>query len=53
MKLQRQIAMKHSGRTYYKFVVILPPEAVEKAGWKEGIELRADAKNGKITLQPD
>ena len=46
MKLQ-----KHKTRdNYYKYVVVLPKDKVEEAGFKEGDELKANAKKGKIIL---
>ena len=52
MKLQRQAAYKQKGQTYYKYVVTLPPDTIEKLGWKQGTELKAEARNGKILLEP-
>ena len=39
MKLQKQITRKSTKKTYYKYVIILPPEVVKKLGWRTGIEL--------------
>lgn len=49
MKLQKHITKK--GTKYFKWEVILPAEAVEEAGFKEGDELKADAKKGEINLR--
>jgi hypothetical protein len=32
--------------------LLLPPKSVLEAGWKEGTELEATVKDGKITLYP-
>ena len=37
---------------YAKWVVTLPPKTVDKIGWKEGEELDAVVRDGKIVLKP-
>jgi len=49
MKLQKHPTKK--GTDYYKWEVILPKDAVEKAEFKEGDELKAEAKKGEIRLR--
>ena len=52
MKLQKHPSRKSKdGKAYFKWEVILPKEAVEKAGFKEGDELLAEAKKGEIKLR--
>jgi len=51
MKLQKQSVGKVGDKEYHKFVVILPNEDVEKAGFKEGEELTAESKKGEIKLK--
>ncbi len=48
MKLQKHKTRKKEN--YHKYVVVLPKEAVETASFKEGDELRAEAKKGEIKL---
>ncbi len=51
MKLQKHISRKaQSGDNYFKYEIILPKEAVELSGFKEGDELEAEAKKGEIRL---
>ncbi len=52
MKLQKQLSRKSGNVTYAKYVVVIPPETVKEAGWKEGMELVAEIKNKEITLKP-
>jgi len=52
MKLQKQLSRKIKDREYPKYVVTIPPKQVEEAGWKEGMELEAVVKDGKIILRP-
>jgi len=49
MKLQKHPTKK--GTKYFKWEVILPNDAVEKAGFKEGEELEASSKKGEIKLK--
>lgn len=49
MKLQKQKTRKD--KDYSKYAVVLPREAVEKAEFKEGDELEAEAKKGEIRLR--
>ncbi len=52
MKLQKQSSRKYNDVEYAKWVVVIPPEKIKEAEWKEGQELELDVKNGKITLFP-
>jgi len=52
MKLQKHPSRKaKNGGDYFKWEVILPKEAVEKAEFNEGEELEAKAKKGEIKLR--
>jgi len=52
MKLQKQGAVKSAKKEYYKYVITLPKDRVEKLGWKEGIELVDELKDNSILLRP-
>lgn len=52
MRLQKQLSKKVGTKEYPKWVVVIPPEKVSEIGWKEGIELDIDIKDGKIILKP-
>ena len=52
MRLQKRFNRKVGSKEYSKWIVNLPPEEVEQLGWKEGIELEASIKDGKIILTP-
>jgi AbrB family looped-hinge helix DNA binding protein len=52
LKLQKQLSRKVDNKEYPKYVVTIPPKQIEKAGWKEGTELEAIVKDGKIILEP-
>lgn len=50
MKLQKRFLRKYNDKDYYKYMVNLPPEAIEDSGFKEGDELKAVVKKGEIKL---
>jgi hypothetical protein len=52
MRLQKQLSRKSGSIIYPKWVVVIPPEKIKEADWKEGTELEAIIKDGKITLVP-
>ena len=49
MKLQRHKTRKD--KDYHKYVVVLPNNKVKQAGFKEGDELEAEAKEGEVRLK--
>jgi len=52
MKLQKHPSRKSKdGEDYFKYEVILPKEAVEQSGFKEGDELSAEVRKGEIKLR--
>jgi hypothetical protein len=51
MKIQNHLTDKRGDKTYYNYVIVVPPDVVEKAGFKEGEELEAESKKGEIKLK--
>ena len=52
MKLQRHSSRKaKNGEEYFKWEIILPKDIVAKSGFKEGDELKAEAKKGEVRLR--
>lgn len=52
MKLQKHSSRKaKNGEEYFKWEIILPKDAIKKAGFKEGDELEAEAKKGEVRLR--
>ncbi|NWG37851.1 AbrB/MazE/SpoVT family DNA-binding domain-containing protein [Nitrososphaera sp.] len=52
MKLQKRFNRKVGNKEYNKWVLVLPQDEVEKLGWKEGVELEPNIKDGKLVLTP-
>jgi hypothetical protein len=51
MKLQKHGSRKVGEKEYFKWTLVIPPEEVEKTGWKEGDELRLKRTGGKIVIE--
>lgn len=52
MKLQKQLSRRVGNEEYAKWVVVIPPEKIKEAGWREGTSLDIIVKDGKITIKP-
>lgn len=52
MKLQTRTNRRVGNKEYKKWYVDIPAEAIEKAGWKESLELDFDIRDKRITLRP-
>ncbi len=50
--LQKQLSSKYRGKTYHKFVVVLPTELIEELGWKAGQALEAEVTGKFLNLKP-
>ncbi len=51
MKIQKQLSKKRDKKEYYRYVINIPKEVLETASFKEGDELKAEAKKGEIKLR--
>lgn len=51
MRLQRQVSRRTERKEYPKYVVVIPPEKVEKLGWKEGEELEEIVRGDSLTIR--
>jgi hypothetical protein len=51
MKLHRLVNRKHKGVTYYRFLIMVPPEHVVALKWKEGQELEMDVRGGVLHVR--
>lgn len=51
MRLQRQVNRVVEDKEYSKYVLIVPPEDVEKLGWEEGEELAHEIKEQALIVR--
>lgn len=49
-RLQKQISRKVGDKEYAKWVLVIPPKDIKETGFKEGQELKVEAKEGKIVI---
>lgn len=52
VKLQKRFAYKHKDKDYYKYVVTIPLENIEKMGWDTGAELIWSYSDNTLVLKP-
>ena len=52
MQLQKQLSRKIGNMEYAKYVVVIPPQAIEELKWKEGEELIFKVQGKRLILEP-
>jgi antitoxin component of MazEF toxin-antitoxin module len=52
MRLQKHFARKVGNKEYSKYVVVIPPESIEKLEWEEGQELEPQVKGRSLVISP-
>ena len=51
MRLQKQVNRVVEDKEYSKYVIIVPPEDVQKLEWKEGEELSHEVKEQALIIR--
>ena len=51
VKLQRQFNRRVKRKEYSKWLLVIPPEVVDKLGWKEGDDLSAEVEGTALRLK--
>lgn len=51
MKLQKQLSRVVDGKAYPKWVIVVPPDAIDKLGWKDGEELKEELQKKKLLIR--
>ena len=52
MKLQKRFNRRVGDKEYDKWIVTIPPEDINRLGWKDGADLEVVVKDGKLVLKP-
>jgi bifunctional DNA-binding transcriptional regulator/antitoxin component of YhaV-PrlF toxin-antitoxin module len=52
MRLQKQVSRIVADKEYPKYVLVIPPEDIEKLEWKEGQELSHEVKEQSLIIHP-
>ncbi|MBI2176190.1 hypothetical protein HYU40_02450 [Candidatus Woesearchaeota archaeon] len=50
MRLLKQKSREYKGKAYQKHWIVIPNFLIDKIGWKEGQDLEAEIKKGKIVI---
>jgi len=51
MRLQGQVSRVYKGKKYEKRWIVVPNTLLDKLGWKEGDNLKAETKGGKLVVE--
>ncbi|MDO8517169.1 MAG: hypothetical protein Q7S33_03510 [Nanoarchaeota archaeon] len=51
MKVLKVKSREYKGKQYFKYRINLPTEDLERAGFKEGDELKSNVSKGEIRLK--
>lgn len=50
MRLQKQKSRKVGNKEYSKYVIIVPPDRIERLGWQESEELADQVQGKKLVI---
>lgn len=50
MKILKETSRRYKGKSYYKYKVNIPEEALKEAGFEAGDEIVAKVKKGEMRL---
>jgi len=51
MKLQKRLSRKFKGKEYVKWILTIPPQDIEKTGWKEGQKLKSEVYDSNLIIK--
>jgi formylmethanofuran dehydrogenase subunit D len=51
MKILKEKSREYNGQPYFKYKINIPEQTLKDSGFKEGDELSAKAKKGKVVLK--
>ena len=51
MRLQKQVSRIVEDKEYSKYVIVVPPEEIEKLQWREGEELAHEVKEESLIIR--
>lgn len=51
MRLQKQVSRIVEDKEYSKYVIVVPPEEIEKLQWREGEELAHEVKEDTLIIR--
>ena len=52
MKLHKVVNREYRGKTYYRWILMVPPKLVGELGWREGQEITMEVKGRALKAHP-
>ncbi len=52
MKLHKVVNREYRGKTYYRWILMVPPKVVGELGWHEGEEIAMEVRGRALKICP-
>lgn len=52
VKLHKVVNREYHGKTYYRWILMVPPMTVKELGWHEGEAMRMEARGKVLQVRP-
>ncbi|MCI4362926.1 MAG: hypothetical protein L3K13_01290 [Thermoplasmata archaeon] len=52
MRLHKVVNRVYEGKTYYRWVLSVPPKGIRELGWVDGQELQASVRGTALVVEP-
>lgn len=52
MKLHRVVNREYRGKTYYRWILMVPPKMVGELGWREGEPMEMEVRGRALRVHP-
>ena len=52
MKLHKVVNREYRGKTYFRWILMVPPKVVGELGWREGEEIAMEVRGRTLKVQP-
>ena len=51
MKLQKHKSRVVGDKTYYKYVIVIPQDLIDKLSWRDEQEIKGNVRNKKLVIE--
>jgi hypothetical protein len=52
MKLHKVVNREYHGKTYFRWILMVPPKVVGELGWRDGEEIAMEVRGRALKVQP-
>ena len=52
MRARKVVNRVYQGRTYYRWLLSIPPKAIQQLGWVDGQTLKTYVRGSSLTIEP-